>query len=133
MSEAGMRLVETVIAHRDWVAGVRRVSVRESGSGGEVVYIKDGRTLVTQVWSAQRRVLVSGGNTQKVNTVRCREGLIVTGSEDTFIRMYWADTRDLVLVSGWGRQGGARHPGPERRHGRQLGAGARRLWWRLGH
>ena len=102
--------------------------MRESGAGGEVVYIKDGRTLVTQVWSAQRRVLVSGGHTQQVNTVRCAEGLIVTGSEDTFIRVYRADTgtqlavlrghlssikclhltrrpdtRDLVLVSGGGR------------------------------
>ena len=110
VSEAGVRLVQTVRAHRDWVAGVRRVSVRKSGAGGEVVHIKDRRTLVTKVWSAQRRVLVSGGHTQQVSTVRCREGLKLTGSEDTFIPVYWADTRDLVLVSGWGRQGGARHP-----------------------
>ena len=165
VSEAGARLVQTVRAPRDWVAGVRRVmgqlsvltwrgdslsvrtlpsddlvtsvqcggghrswGVREAEAGGELVYIKDGRVLVTQMWSGQSRVLVSGGHTQQVNTVRCGEGLIVTGSEDTFIRVYRADTgeqlavlsghlssikclrltvrpdtRDLVLVSGGGR------------------------------
>ena len=107
--------------HRSW-------GVRETRAGGEVVYIKDGRVLVTRMWSAEGRVLVSGGHTQQVNTLRSGEGLIVTGSEDTFIRVYRADTgeqlavlrghlssikclqltrrpdtRDLVLVSGGGR------------------------------
>ena len=135
VSEAGARLVQTVRAHRDWVAGVRRVrgqlsvltwhgdslsvrtlasddlvtsvqcggghrswGVRETGAGGEVIYIKEGRVLVTRMWSAEGRVLLSGGHTQQVNTLRCGEGLIVTGSEDTFIRVYRADTGEQLAV-----------------------------------
>ena len=121
---------DTLVTRVQCGGGHRSWDVVDTGSGGQVVYIKEGRVRHTALWSGRGRSLVPGvGHAQHVNTLSCGAGLLVTGGEDTFIRVHRAstgaevavlrghlssvkclhltrgpgDSADLILVSGGGR------------------------------
>ena len=97
----GVRLVRGELACLVWHTelgagecggGNREWDVAEQEGTGELVYIKEGEVLIASLWSKEKKVLVPGGHTQKVNVVKqfmCgKERYLATGGEETNIRVY---------------------------------------------
>ena len=128
----GDRLVVSSLASGGLVTSVRCGGGHRSWdtAGTSLAYIKEGRVAVVAgaLGPGRRRAVLGGGHSQQVNCVHQCEGLLVTGSEDTLLRVWAADTgaalatlrghlssvkcaqltrapgtSDLVLASGGGR------------------------------
>ena len=66
---------------------------------GSVVYIKEGAVLESPLCRAGSRVILPGHHTQQVNVVRAVRDLVITGSEDTTVRV-WRAGRQLGVIRG---------------------------------
>ena len=66
---------------------------------GSVVYIKEGSVLVSPLCRGDSRVIVAGHHTQQVNVVRAVLDLVITGSEDTTVRV-WREGSQLAVIRG---------------------------------
>jgi len=68
-------------------------------ASGDIGYIKDGKVLLGSLWTNQKRVLIAGGHSQQINAVVQFNGFIITGSEDTNIRVY-RDKEQVSILRG---------------------------------
>ena len=78
--------------HRSWslVSGPDNLSV---------VYVKDGTVMMSPLSREEITVLLPGQHTQQINVVRAVGGLVITGSEDTTVRVF-RDGHQMGVLRG---------------------------------